>query len=211
MPESGQRGDRMPLQPKGLAARCCQPIVAGPRPESNFVGAIHAPIPVAPIRRHASENFFWRSGNGHSNAVERAISSKSQSCGTTACCCRKISRSRRFARFRWMAPPTAAVEAITQTRAPFGAAGRFVGFGSAAGAVGEPASRRFHQIVKARQSTRSPFSRTARISLGRRRCCSARKRIARQRLNAQSAERPKRTSGQRPCVSVIQPFSRQPS
>ncbi len=80
---------------------------------------------------------------------------------------------------------------------------------TAAGTV----SRRFHQTVNARQSTRSPCSRTARISLGRRRCCSARKRMA-EKSEGLSGGRAD-SIGRRPPPSntglcVVQPFSSLP-
>lgn len=87
--------------------------------------------------------------------------------GGASCCWRRnTSRRRRLARLRKRAWPTAAVEAITQTRGA-----EFAPEAAGTSPVGAE-SRRFHQRVKARHSTRRPSSRTARISSWRRRCCS---------------------------------------
>ncbi len=68
------------------------------------------------IWRQASENFCASSGIGRSVAAPRAMNRRSQPAGTRCCWWRKTSRNRRLARLRRTAAPTAAVEAITQTR-----------------------------------------------------------------------------------------------
>jgi len=127
---------------------------------------------VGAISRHASANRFCSSGKSQVLAPARAMSRRSQAGGTKCCCKRKSSRSRRLARLRCTAAPTAAVDAITQTRDVETEAAKVGTIPAGAG------SRGFHQTVKARQSMRRPFSRTARISLWRLRCCSGRNRMA---------------------------------
>ncbi len=127
---------------------------------------------VCAISRHASVNRFCSSGKSQVLAPARAINRRSQAGGTKCCCSRKSSRSRRFARLRCTAAPTAAVEAMTQTRDVETETSEVGTIPAGAG------SRGFHQTVKARQSIRRPFSRTARISRWRLRCCSGRNRMA---------------------------------
>lgn len=115
------------------------------------------------IRVHASANLCSSSVVEHVVAAARAMSRRSERGGTSAWCRRNNSRSRRLARLRCTAPPTALVEAITQTRDAGDCAS---------------AGRAFHHTVNARQSIRRPVSRTARISIGRRKCCSDRKRMS---------------------------------
>ena len=119
----------------------------------------------------ASTNFPSSSAMGQVVAAVRALSNRSQPGGTISCWRRKISRSRRFARLRNTACPTAAVEATTPRR--------FTSCDDEA--IGsEPAvvsSRRKHQSVKAPQLILRPCSRIARKSRWRRKCCSVRKRM----------------------------------
>lgn len=145
---------------------------------------IHADIECFPahdfpaaIFWHASENRASTSLSGLSITARRAIMRRSQSNGTACCCLRKTSRNRRFARFRRTALPMAEVDAITHTRA-VDEGREAVSFAELAESVSAGfASRRFHHSVNARHSSRWPCSRTARMSPGRRRCWSARKRI----------------------------------
>ncbi len=129
------------------------------------------------IWRHASMNFFCSSGTGDSFTAARAMRSKSQSRGSWDWWWRYTSRKRRLARLRWVAPPTAAFDAMTQTRLESRTLSAF-----------SAVLRRFHQIVNARQSIRRPCSRTSRMSRARRRCCSGGKRMAARDVHGSAAQ-----------------------
>jgi hypothetical protein len=112
------------------------------------------------MRPQASAKARSSWAKGQLFTCERATSIMSQDDGSSPWCRRKISRSRRLARFRRMALPTAWVEATKQARR-----------NAASGARGN------HQTVKALQSRRTPCWRTSRMSLWRRRCCPGRRRM----------------------------------
>lgn len=113
-----------------------------------------------PIRAQASENACSSLANGQRLTVDRATTRRSHEAGSWSWWCRNVSRILRFARLRFTAAPTAWVDATKQAlRKPF---------------VPSPG---VHQMVNAPQSTRDPFSRTARISPCRRRCCAGRRRM----------------------------------
>jgi len=149
--------------------------------DGRFFARAQALLVAAPIWPQASTNFFVNSGIDRVVAAARAIRSRSHRGGTRCCWCRNTSRKRRLARLRCTAPPTAFLEAMTQTRgwSVFGAASG-VGLEAAIGI-----SRGFHQTVNVRHSIRRPFSRAARMSLWRRRCCSGRKRMLEKGLKAE--------------------------